>query len=281
MDVKIRDARRDDRDAVASFADSTWDGWDYVPDVWDDWLDEGVALVAEIDGRPVGTVHAVTRGDEAWIEGLRVEDEHRREGIGSALVSEAIERIAASDVSVVRCMAFDDNDAAVSFLETNGFERAVTVRHGRGFGFPYGTTLEAAGYDESLEVLRDTDTFDAVDGLYATEDWRMWSVPDSVDGYDGEILGFVEDGDVRGIALCDGTRVNETGEERRTELVLGFVWVEPRYASQFALDVRGEARERGIHDALVFLPDDDTVDAFDQAGYDLDRVDHIYRRVIR
>ncbi|MFW5984485.1 MAG: GNAT family N-acetyltransferase, partial [Halobacteria archaeon] len=223
--------------------------------------------------------HAATRGDEAWLEGLRVDKEHRREGVGSALVAEALERL--GDVSVVRCMAFDDNGAAVSFLEANGFERATTVRHGRGFGFPYGTTLESADYDESLKVVGDTDTFDAVNGLHATRDWRMWSIPDSVDDYEGEILGFVEDGEVRGVALCDGVRVNDTGEERRTELVLGFVWVEPRYAGQFALDVRGEAREREIHDALVFLPDDDTVDAFEQAGYDFDRRDHIYEKVIQ
>jgi ribosomal-protein-alanine N-acetyltransferase len=280
MDVKVRDARAGDRDVVAAFADSTWDGWDYVPDVWEDWLGEGVALVAEVDGRPVGTVHGVTRGDEAWIEGLRVDDEHRREGVGTALVDTVVERLA-DDASVVRCMAFEDNDAAQSFLEEVGFERATTVRHGRGFGFPYGTTLEAANYDESLEVVRGTDALESVGGLYATTDWRMWSVPDSVDGYDGEILGFVEDDDVRGVALCDGVRTNDTAEERRTELVLGFVWVEPRYASQFALDVRGEAREREIHDALVFLPDDETVNAFEQAGYDFDRYDHIYEKVIR
>jgi GNAT superfamily N-acetyltransferase len=281
MDVTVRDARPEDRDGVVAFADSTWDGWDYVPDVWEDWLDEGIALVAEADGRPVGTVHAAVRGDEAWLEGLRVDEDHRREGVGTDLLDTAVGRLAEEGVSVVRCMSFEGNDAATSFLDEAGFERVAALRHGRGFGFPYGSTLEPANFDESLEVVRDTDAFETVAGLYATTDWRMWSVPDSVEGYDGEVLGFVEDGEVRGVALCDGVRVNDTGEERRTELVLGFVYVEPRYASQFALDVRGEAREREIHDALVFLPDDETVDAFEQAGYDFDRKDHIYEKVIR
>ncbi|MCX2819364.1 GNAT family N-acetyltransferase [Haladaptatus sp. F3-133] len=281
MDVTVRDARAEDIDAVTAFADSTWDGWDYVPDAWDDWLDEGVTLVADADGRPVGTVHGVTRDDEAWLEGLRVDEDYRREGIASALVDGVVERTADRGVSVVRCMAFDGNEAGVSFLESVGFGRTATVRHGRGFGFPYGSALEPANFDESLEVVRGTEAFEAVDGLYATSDWRMWSVPDSVNGYEGEVLGFVEDGEVRGIALCDGTRINETGEERRTELVLGFVWSEPRYVSQFALDIRGEAREREIHDAVVFVPDDQTVDAFDQAGYDFDRHDHIYEKVIQ
>jgi hypothetical protein len=109
----------------------------------------------------------------------------------------------------------------------------------------------------------------------------MWSVPEHIEEYEGDVLGFVEDDDVRAVALCDGVRVNETGEEKRTELVLGLVWVEPRYASQFALDVRGEARDRNLNDALVFLPDDDEViGAFDQAGYEFDRRDHVYEKVI-
>lgn len=276
--MNVRDARKADLDRVAEFAAETWDGWDYVPDVWDEWLDEGVALVAEVDGVVVGTVHGVTRGDEAWLEGLRVDEEYRREGVGSALLEEIAERL---DAEVARGMAFGDNEAAVGFLETEGFERVATVKYGRGFGFPYGTSLQEANYDESLEVLKDSDAFDDFGGLYATSDWRMWSVPETAEEYDGDILGFVEDDDVRGVALCDGVRVNETGEEKRSELVFGFVSVEPRYAGQFALDVRGEARDRNINDALVFLPDDtDTVSSFDQAGFDLDTTDHVYEMVI-
>ncbi len=284
MDLNVRDARQDDLNEVSGFATKTWDGWDYVPNVWDDWLDEGVTLVAETEDEVVGVVHGVTGGtddEEAWLEGMRVDEEHRREGVASVLTETALERLAGEGATVARCMAFDGNDAALALLDELGFERATTLRHGRGFGFPYGSMIEEANYDESLEVLRDSDAFDAVSGLYATKDWRVWSVPEKVDDYAGDVLGFVEDDDVRAVALCDGVRVNETGEEKRTELVLGLVWVEPRYASQFALDVRGEARERNINDALVFLPDDDeTVSAFDQAGYEFDRYDHIYERRI-
>lgn len=283
MDVDVRDARQRDINDVAEFASETWDGWDYIPDVWDDWLEEeeSVTLVAESEEEVVGTVHATTRGDEAWLEGMRVAEEHRREGVATELTEAILERLAEDGASVARCMVFDGNDAAGDLLDALGFERAATFRHGRGFGFPYGSIIEEANYNESLQVLRDSDAFEVAGGLYATKDWRMWSVPESVEECEGDVLGFVEDDDVRAVALCDGVRVNETGEEKRTELVLGLVWVEPRYASQFALDVRGEARDRNINDALVFLPDDDeVVGAFDQAGYEFDRRDHVYEKVI-
>jgi len=281
MDVTVRDARPGDVEYVAEFASETWDGWDYVPDVWDDWLDEGVTLVAGSGENVVGVVHGIVHDDEAWLEGMRVAEEHRRAGVGSTLTETLLERLEEEEVSVARCMAFDGNDAAVELLDTLGFERVTTTRHWRGFGFPYGSIIEEANYDDSLQVLRDSDAFEASAGLYATKDWRMWSVPETVEEYEGDVLGFVEDDDVRAVALCDGVRVNETGEEKRTELVLGLVWVEPRYASQFALDVRGEARERNINDALVFLPDDEEiVGAFDQAGFEFERRDHIYEKRI-
>ena len=283
MDVEVRDARPRDIDDVANFATETWDGWDYIPNVWDDWLKEdgSVTLVAERKSGVVGVVHATTRGDEGWLEGMRVDEKNRREGVGSTLTETAFERLADEGASVTRCMAFDENEAALGLLDELGFERTATFRHGRGFGFPYGSMIEEANYEESLRVLRDSEAFEAAGGLYATEDWRMWSVPETVEEYGGDVLGFVEDDEVRAVALCDGVRVNETGDEKRTELVLGLVWVEPRYASQFALDVRGEARDRNINDALVFLPDDDEViGAFDQAGYEFDKRDHVYEKVI-
>jgi len=282
MEVSVRDARHDDLKEVSAFATDTWDGWDYVPDVWEDWLDEGVTLVVEDEGSVVGVLHAVTRDDEAWLEGLRVAEGARRRGVATSLVEEVLERLGDTDAEVARGMVFENNEPAVELFGSLGFERATTIHHARGFGFPYGSQIEEANYDDSLDALRDTDAFDAVDGLYATTDWRMWSAPSSPDEYDGDILGFVEDGDVRAIALCDGVRVNDAGEERRTELVLGLVWCQPEYASQFALDVRGEARDRNLNDALVFLPTKgDYTTSFDQSGFDISEGDHVYEKVIR
>ena len=34
----VRVARASDEAAVLSFATDTWDGWDYIHEVWDDWV---------------------------------------------------------------------------------------------------------------------------------------------------------------------------------------------------------------------------------------------------
>ena len=49
--IRVRIARPDDQDAVLAFATSTWDGWDYIPEVWDAWVvpSSGVVLVATVE----------------------------------------------------------------------------------------------------------------------------------------------------------------------------------------------------------------------------------------
>lgn len=286
--VAVRDARGDDRDAVLAFASDTWEGWDYLPEVWRGWLDgDGDLLVAadlESD-EPVGVCHLTTYlTGEAWLEGLRVHPDRRRDGVATALLDAALDRARRDGAVTARCMTFDWNEPGVAFLDdATDFERVASLRHGRGFGFPYGSKLEDATFDASLDALRDTDAYEATDGLYATPDWELLQLPDSVANFrEGvEVLGWEQDDEIRAILVCTGTRTNTTGEEDRSELVFGFVWVEHQYASQLALDVRGEARERNVQDALVFLPDEeDVVAAFEQAGFDLDGEDLVYERTL-
>jgi hypothetical protein len=51
--VVIRPALPLDREAVLEFCKFIWDGHDYIPDVWDDWMADpsGEMFVAEYAGR--------------------------------------------------------------------------------------------------------------------------------------------------------------------------------------------------------------------------------------
>src|SRR5262245_43446762 len=98
----VRPARADDQEAVLAFCAGIWEGHDYIPYVWDDWLHDtrGTFLVAEAGGRPIGIVHVhLVAAEEAWLEGIRGDPTHRRQGIGRALVSRAL---VAADVTGAR-----------------------------------------------------------------------------------------------------------------------------------------------------------------------------------
>ena len=78
---------RDTRD-VLELTRNIWEGHDYIPYVWRDWLldPEGRLLVAELRGRVVGLGKLSYPGsDDWWIEGLRVHPEFQGRKIARQL----------------------------------------------------------------------------------------------------------------------------------------------------------------------------------------------------
>jgi GNAT superfamily N-acetyltransferase len=73
---------------VLEFCKFIWDGHDYIPDVWDDWMADpsGEMFVAEYAGKAVGLGRlTLLAASQYWLEGLRVDPEHQGRGIGSQM----------------------------------------------------------------------------------------------------------------------------------------------------------------------------------------------------
>lgn len=131
-ELVIRPARPDDRDAVLAFCASIWDGDDYIPFVWNQWLNDetGFFLVAAAGGRPVGIVHLRMMGqEEAWLEGIRVDPTMRRQGIGRALVSRALVAGRERGAEVARLMTSSANTASQQLIARFGFSHVAEVAH--------------------------------------------------------------------------------------------------------------------------------------------------------
>lgn len=86
--VRIRPARKSDKGDVLALSGLMWEGHDYIPQVWSDWLADrsGFLAVAEREGQAVG-IGKLTRltPEEWWIEGLRVHPAYQGMKIGSQL----------------------------------------------------------------------------------------------------------------------------------------------------------------------------------------------------
>ena len=120
---------------MLSFATRTWDGWDYIPDVWDRWLTapDGVLLVATVggtgavggaaavdaDGSPLeeGQPVAVTRlamlsEDECWLEGIRVDPRVRGMNVATDLQVAELRWAVAHGMRVIRYATGQDNEGS-------------------------------------------------------------------------------------------------------------------------------------------------------------------------
>ncbi|QMU97960.1 GNAT family acetyltransferase [Microbacterium esteraromaticum] len=86
--------------------------------VWPDLL-----LVAEDDGRVVGSVMAGYDGHRGWLYYLASAPHRRGEGIGRALVAEAERRLVALGCPKVQLMVRPGNEIVFAFYDSAGYER--------------------------------------------------------------------------------------------------------------------------------------------------------------
>ncbi|MDS1269163.1 GNAT family N-acetyltransferase [Lipingzhangella sp. LS1_29] len=103
------------------------------------WLAEPdtLAILAERDGTKLGyamvTVQQDRRGSwnrgerVATLQTLTVAPEHRRQGVGSALLEEVRRQLGASGISDLELAAVSGNEEAMRFYEREGFRPFVTT----------------------------------------------------------------------------------------------------------------------------------------------------------
>jgi tRNA-Thr(GGU) m(6)t(6)A37 methyltransferase TsaA len=127
--IAVRRFTMDDYDAVISF----WDGEDseHKPLGRDRResierelaLPTSVFLVAETDGRIVGTVFGTHDGRKGWINRLVVASDLRRQGLAGRLVTGVERRLSEMGIDIVGVLVWDSNAPSIAAIESYGYER--------------------------------------------------------------------------------------------------------------------------------------------------------------
>ncbi len=134
MEIDIRPARPADREAVLAISAQIWEGHDYLPGTWESWLHDptGPLLVATADGRPVAVEKITLQGpEEAWLEGMRVDPAHQRQGITTRVMHYTLEWLDRRGVYISRLSTASDNVPIHRAAERHHFRRAAAITHKR------------------------------------------------------------------------------------------------------------------------------------------------------
>lgn len=131
----IRDARSDDADDIARLmrlvGGTLPAGDSRAREGLEDFLaDDGVVLVAEEDDRAVGVctlllkrMNPMDATPGAWLDGLAVDEGHRRRGIGRALMEEARRRAMAVGCDSIVLHTHEGQAAALDLYGSLGLRR--------------------------------------------------------------------------------------------------------------------------------------------------------------
>lgn len=125
--TQVRAARAEDKDAIVAFCQNTFSWGDYIADVWERWLTDagGQLLVGLVDDQPVSVMHVALHGAMAWLEGMRVHPDFRRQGIARLVEAEGRAWAHARGCRVACLATSIKNVAAQGMLDAIGYHRAA------------------------------------------------------------------------------------------------------------------------------------------------------------
>jgi hypothetical protein len=124
---EIRPMRSGDKPALIDIASRIWDGTDYLPFVFDEWLadTDGEFTAAILDGRVVGCGKlSFPVPGHAWLEGLRKDPAVAAGGLADAVTRYFLRRLAARPgLASVRFSTYVFNERSIAVNERLGFVR--------------------------------------------------------------------------------------------------------------------------------------------------------------
>ncbi|GAB4204326.1 MAG: hypothetical protein OHK0022_29380 [Roseiflexaceae bacterium] len=188
---------------------TVWDGTDYVPKVWDDWLADqsGPLLVGELGGQPVALAKLTGLGEgEDWFEGLRVAPEQRGQGLARVMLRHCTALSRERGMRVLRFTSSVHNTTMHRLAADLGFRLRyiaqwynATATTGEGENAHVEATLNTLALDRLEELLADLERsalLRATGGLYAYG-WTAFDLTEA------RLRAHLEQGEVQ--ALADGS----------------------------------------------------------------------------
>ncbi len=188
--LAVRRMEPQDKPAILDIASRIWDGGDYLPAVFDEWVaDTSGEFVAVLrDGQVVGCAKLTfLTPTDAWLEGLRKDPRVSVRGVGRAASSYLLARLAErTDLTSLRLSTDIRNKPSIVTHEKLGFRlrTAFSVRYWEGsrdelFSRAAGPSSAVSprvepqrDEREIRRFLQRRGYFDAADGLMS-EGWRV------------------------------------------------------------------------------------------------------------
>ncbi|QIO23935.1 GNAT family N-acetyltransferase [Haloarcula sp. JP-L23] len=271
MSPTVRQARADDYDDVVAFAEEVWanrpDTVDYIPEVFQQWVDtDGPTqhtVVTEVDGAVAGLCQAVMLTDhEAWFQGIRVDPDHRGEGLGKAMVGHLFEWARGQGATVGRNMVFSWNDAGLGQSVATGFDPDTAFR----WAHPEPRDVRPDSDGPVVEndpaaawsYWTGSEGRGALSGL-ALDPGQPWALSELTRERlytlaDEQAVFAVKDDGTSGMAARVRETVDPTADETLAEYALG-TWVDADAAASLFDAIRADAAQLDVDGTRVLIPE--------------------------
>lgn len=112
-----------DKEYVFKWLRHIWGERDYIPHIWDRWMEEGDLLAVYDDDKAIAIWHIKWIGDYAWFEGMRVKPEYQGIGIAKMANKYSINLARNKGCKQALLATMINNKPAQRSLESVGFKK--------------------------------------------------------------------------------------------------------------------------------------------------------------
>jgi GNAT superfamily N-acetyltransferase len=274
-DLVIRPVRPADRERVVELTSDVWNGHDYVPRVFDDWVSDSASAfqAIELDGIVVGLQRLRPYAPGLlWYEGLRVASSHRRQGLARHMLQSAIAQAREQGFREIRLAT--GNPGAAQLFEEVGFVRLQDNRWWKGQRIEGGESPRIPGPSEAEKLWA---------GIATTPGIDLWGGV-TADFQGAQDLGAIELARLAGIGMLrsgpGGRAIVALREPWGNNISVSFVAGKGGALRELLLALRFEADADGLDEVTVAIPRDHPAgEDLRASGYDFandDDTSYIY-----
>ena len=268
-DLLTRPVRPADRGRVLELTRDVWDGHDYLPRVFDQWVsDSGSSFQAiELDGIVVGLQRLRPYASGlVWYEGLRVASTHRRQGLARHMLQSAVAEAREQNFREMRLAT--GNPAAAKLFEKAGFIRRQDDRWWSGGRVEGGESARIPGPSEADKLWA------GIDGSPGLELWGGVTA----DFQGAHDIGPAELARLAGLGMLrsgpGGRAIVGLRQPWGNNLAVAFLAGKGGALRELLHAMRFEADVDGVDDVSIALPrDHPAADDLRATGYDLENDD--------
>ena len=127
--IEFRPLRSGDRASLLGIAEKIWEGDDYLPHVFDQWIADGVSYFPGIflDGLLVGCGRLLPLDERCvWLEALRIDPAYQGRGLGREMAVHVIGAARQRGFQELLFSTYFDNISSIQISQEAGFRRIAT-----------------------------------------------------------------------------------------------------------------------------------------------------------
>jgi len=125
--TSIRALRASDREDILEITRQIWDGHDYVPSIFDKWLNDKdshpVGIESEGHLIALANLRIIDNGKTGWMEALRVHPDYREKKLATMLTKHVVELAESLPIERIRYTTAADNTISLHLAESVGMKK--------------------------------------------------------------------------------------------------------------------------------------------------------------